>query len=77
MLTRSRYSIHHIDNLCTNRLHAEILVTKILLNLMTPFVLFSLLLGVVGLSATHFLAVQFQANQDSDATHRARALLIH
>ncbi|MEZ8930082.1 ATP-binding protein [Vibrio sp. 10N.261.49.A11] len=35
-------------------------MTKILLNIMTPFVLFSLLLGAIGLSATHFLAVQFQ-----------------
>ncbi|MEZ8901362.1 ATP-binding protein [Vibrio sp. 10N.222.48.A11] len=35
-------------------------MTKILLNIMTPFVLYSLLLGAIGLSATHFLAVQFQ-----------------
>jgi two-component system, NtrC family, C4-dicarboxylate transport sensor histidine kinase DctB len=35
-------------------------VTKILSNLMTPFVLLSLLLGTAGLTATHFLAVQFQ-----------------
>lgn len=35
-------------------------MTKILPNLMTPFVLFSLLLGAAGLTATHFLAVQFQ-----------------
>ena len=35
-------------------------MTKILPNLMTPFVLFSLLLGSAGLTATHFLAVQFQ-----------------
>jgi len=35
-------------------------VTKILPNLMTPFVLFSLLLGAAGLTATHFMAVQFQ-----------------
>ncbi|SBS64340.1 C4-dicarboxylate transport sensor protein DctB [Vibrio atlanticus] len=35
-------------------------MTKILLNIMTPFVLFSLLLGAIGLSTTHFLAVQFQ-----------------
>ncbi|MFA0523111.1 ATP-binding protein [Vibrio sp. 10N.222.52.C3] len=35
-------------------------MTKILPNLMTPFVLFSLLLGAAGLTATHFIAVQFQ-----------------
>ncbi|MEZ9513746.1 ATP-binding protein [Vibrio splendidus] len=35
-------------------------MTKILPNLMTPFVLFSLLLGAAGLIATHFMAVQFQ-----------------
>ncbi|TWD43422.1 signal transduction histidine kinase [Vibrio crassostreae] len=35
-------------------------MTKILPNLMTPFVLFSLLLGAAGLTATHFMAVQFQ-----------------
>ncbi|MEZ9174420.1 sensor histidine kinase [Vibrio kanaloae] len=35
-------------------------MTKILSNLMTPFVLLSLLLGTAGLTATHFLAVQFQ-----------------
>ena len=35
-------------------------MTKILPNLMTPFVLFSLLLGAAGLTATHFLAGQFQ-----------------
>ncbi|ULN67348.1 ATP-binding protein [Vibrio gigantis] len=35
-------------------------MTKRLPNLMTPFVLFSLLLGVAGLTATHFMAVQFQ-----------------
>ena len=35
-------------------------MTKRLPNLMTPFVLFSLLIGVVGLTATHFMAVQFQ-----------------
>ncbi len=35
-------------------------MTKILPNLMTPFVLLSLLLGTAGLTATHFLAVQFQ-----------------
>ncbi|WP_373951838.1 ATP-binding protein [Vibrio pomeroyi] len=35
-------------------------MTKILPNLMTPFVLLSLLLGAAGLTATHFLAVQFQ-----------------
>ncbi|MEZ9641363.1 ATP-binding protein [Vibrio cyclitrophicus] len=29
-------------------------------NLITPFVLFSLILGAAGLTATHFLAVQFQ-----------------
>lgn len=35
-------------------------MTKILPNLMTPFVLLSLLLGTAGLTATHFLAVKFQ-----------------
>ncbi|MFS1932052.1 sensor histidine kinase [Vibrio splendidus] len=35
-------------------------MTKILPNLITPFVLFSLLLGSAGLTATHFMAVQFQ-----------------
>ncbi|MEZ8284486.1 histidine kinase [Vibrio splendidus] len=35
-------------------------MTKILPNLMTPFVLLSLLLGAAGLTATHFMAVQFQ-----------------
>ncbi|WP_210454965.1 sensor histidine kinase [Vibrio crassostreae] len=35
-------------------------MTKILPNLMTPFVLFSLLLGAAGLTATHYMAVQFQ-----------------
>ncbi|UPR49942.1 sensor histidine kinase [Vibrio cyclitrophicus] len=35
-------------------------MTKIRPNLMTPFVLFSLLLGAAGLTATHFMAVQFQ-----------------
>ncbi|WP_061015980.1 sensor histidine kinase [Vibrio splendidus] len=35
-------------------------MTKTLPNLMTPFVLFSLLLGAAGLTATHFLAGQFQ-----------------
>ncbi len=35
-------------------------MTNILSNLMTPFVLLSLLLGTAGLTATHFLAVQFQ-----------------
>jgi len=35
-------------------------VTKKSPNLITPFVLFSLILGAAGLTATHFLAVQFQ-----------------
>ncbi|MEZ9342605.1 ATP-binding protein [Vibrio cyclitrophicus] len=35
-------------------------MTKKSPNLITPFVLFSLILGAAGLTATHFLAVQFQ-----------------
>ncbi|OBT05909.1 histidine kinase [Vibrio cyclitrophicus] len=35
-------------------------MTKKSSNLITPFVLFSLILGAAGLTATHFLAVQFQ-----------------
>ncbi|MEL0607338.1 ATP-binding protein [Vibrio echinoideorum] len=35
-------------------------MTKKLSNLITPFVFLSLLLGVAGLTATHFLAVKFQ-----------------
>lgn len=35
-------------------------MTKKSPNLITPFILFSLILGAAGLTATHFLAVQFQ-----------------
>ncbi|MBY7729080.1 sensor histidine kinase [Vibrio splendidus] len=50
-------------------------MTKKRPNLLTPFVLFSLLLGIAGLSATHFVAVQYQeeivAQQLNEAANKA------
>lgn len=46
-------------------------MTKKRPNLLTPFVLFSLLLGIAGLSATHFMAVQYQEKIVAQQLHEA------
>ncbi|MEZ8628923.1 ATP-binding protein [Vibrio lentus] len=46
-------------------------MTKKRPNLLTPFVLFSLLLGIAGLSATHFMAVQYQEKIVEQQLHEA------
>ncbi|MEZ9893629.1 ATP-binding protein [Vibrio lentus] len=46
-------------------------MTKKRPNLPTPFVLFSLLLGIAGLSATHFMAVQYQEKIVAQQLHEA------
>ncbi|MCC4781819.1 sensor histidine kinase [Vibrio lentus] len=46
-------------------------MTKKQPNLLTPFVLFSLLLGIAGLSATHFMAVQYQEKIVAQQLHEA------
>lgn len=46
-------------------------MTKKRPNLLTPFALFSLLLGIAGLSATHFVAMQYQEKIVAQQLHEA------